>query len=210
MMIGDLAALKVAIDLLHLPSRASHLRSDPLPEGVVMLLRIASGDAVATAQGVQLSGRSPEIVREAAAFYIEQILLFPGASSYRTLGARQNATAAELRRNMALLLTWLHPDGNRSGGRSVFAGRVTRAWEDLKTRERRAVYDKVQLDAGKARARSRNISKHAKGFPPSRLTASQAKKGSGRGNTQQAGLLRRFLLVLIGRMKRKATTSRMK
>ena len=54
MMIGDLTALKVAIHLLHLPSRVSHLRSDPLPEGVVMLLRIASGDAVATAEGARL------------------------------------------------------------------------------------------------------------------------------------------------------------
>jgi hypothetical protein len=210
MMIGDQAALKVAIDLLHLPSRASHLRSDPLPAGVVMLLRIASGDAAATAEGVQLSGRSPEIIRDAAAFYIEQILLFPGASSYRILGASQNATAAEIRRNMACLLTWLHPDVNRSGGRSVFAGRVTRAWEDLKTPERRAVYDRVQLTAGKARARSRNIPKHAKSLPSSRLTASHGKNGSGRGNTQQAGLLRRFLLVLFGRIKRKPTTSRMR
>ena len=152
-MLGHQAALKVAIDLLHLPSRAPHLRLDPLPEGVVMLLRIASGDAVAIANGAQLSGRSPEIVREAAAFYIEQILLFPGASSYRTLGACQNATAAELRRNMALLLTWLHPDGKRSGGRSIFAARVTRAWEDLKTAERRRVYDTLQLAAGKVKRR---------------------------------------------------------
>jgi hypothetical protein len=98
-----------------------------------MLLRIASGDEAATAEGAQLSGRSGEIVHEAAAFFIEQILLFPGASSYRVLGASQNATAGELRRNMALLLTWLHPDVDRSGERSIFAGRVTGAWEDLKT-----------------------------------------------------------------------------
>ena len=50
------------------------------------------------------------MVREASAFFIEQILLGPDADSYRVLGADRNAAAAELRRNMALLLRWLHPD----------------------------------------------------------------------------------------------------
>ena len=149
MMTGDLAALRVAIDLLHLPSRASHLRSAPLPDGVVLLLRIAAGDDTATTEATLQSDRSREIVQEAAAFFIEQILLFPGASSYRALGAGHNASAGELRRNLALLLRWLHPDVNRGGTRSIFAGRVTRAWEDLKTPERRAAYDRAQAAARK-------------------------------------------------------------
>ena len=36
---------------------------------------------------------------------------------------------------------------NGSGDRSLFAGRVTLAWEDLKTAERRAAYD-AQQQAG--------------------------------------------------------------
>ena len=92
----------------------------------------------------QSVGRSRETVREAAAFFIEQILLFPDADSYRVLGARPEATNGELRRNMALLLRWLHPDLDRQGERSVFAARVTRAWNDLKTQERRAAYDRLK------------------------------------------------------------------
>ena len=90
---------------------------------------------------MEAMGRSRETVCEAAAFFIEQILLSPDADSYRVLGARPEATNYELRRNMALLLRWLHPDHDGQGARSVFVGRVTRAWNDLKTQERRAAYD---------------------------------------------------------------------
>ena len=41
---------------------------------------------------------------------------------------------------MALLLRWLHPDIGENSVRSVYAGRVTAAWERLKTAERRQAY----------------------------------------------------------------------
>jgi hypothetical protein len=109
-----------------------------------MLLRIAASDAEATKQATALIGRSRESVHEAAAFFIEQILLYPDADSYRVLGAASEASYMELRRNMALLLRWLHPDLGGHNERSVFAARVTRAWNDLKTQERRAAYDQSQ------------------------------------------------------------------
>ncbi len=43
---------------------------------------------------------------------------------------------------MILLLKWLHPDSGVDQARSVFASRVIRAWEDLKTPGRRAAYDR--------------------------------------------------------------------
>jgi curved DNA-binding protein CbpA len=45
---------------------------------------------------------------------------------------------------MALLLRWLHPDKDKAGERSRFTARVTLAWDDLKTPERRAAYDKTR------------------------------------------------------------------
>ena len=69
-------------------------------------------------------------------------MFYPEADSYRVLGATAEASKSELRRNMALLLRWLHPDHDPQGARSVFANRVTRAWNDLKTQERRAAYDR--------------------------------------------------------------------
>lgn len=151
---GEATAVKVAIDLLHVPSRVRYLRSEPLPDGVLTVLRIAAGDEAVETEAARTVGRPLELVRRAAAFFIEQILLSPDADSYRVLGAERNATAAELRRNMALLLRWLHPDMDRQGVRSMFAGRVTKAWETLKTPERRTAYDR-ETSAREGKVRSR-------------------------------------------------------
>src|SRR5688572_3095919 len=138
----DAAAVKLAIDLMHLPSQARSVRSAPMPEDVLILLRIAAGNEEATRGAAESVGRPQAVVRDAAAFFIEQALLHPGADSYRVLGATPETPYSELRQNMALLLTWLHPDKDRQGERAVFATRVTRAWNDLKTQERRAAYDR--------------------------------------------------------------------
>src|SRR5262245_49513222 len=137
--------LKLAIDLMHLPSQVRSVRSAPLPDDIGILLCIVSGDKKITSQAAESAGRSPAIVREAAVFFIEQILLFPGADSYRVLGSRPEAPYSELRHNMTLLLRWLHPDCDPEQQRTVFSARVTRAWNDLKTRERRAAYDRLRL-----------------------------------------------------------------
>jgi hypothetical protein len=137
----QVAALRLAVELVHMPSRVRAVRTEPLPAGVDVLLQIAAGEDATTDEAAALVDRPRQVIRQAAAFYIEQILLSPEADSYRVLGATTHASASELRRNMALLLRWLHPDKEVNAERSVFAGRVTRAWEDLKTPERRAAYD---------------------------------------------------------------------
>jgi hypothetical protein len=142
-MMSDRMALKIAIDLVHVPSQVRLWRSEPLPDGVQILLRIAAGDDEAECTAVTLTGRSGNMVRQAATFFIEQILFAPDADSYRVLGAGPQASAGELRRNVALLLRWLHPDMDPKGERAIFIGRVTAAWNDLKTPERRAGHDKV-------------------------------------------------------------------
>jgi hypothetical protein len=135
-------ALRIAIDLVHIPSGARMVRSEPLPAGVDTLLRIAAGEEEAESAAIASTGRSRDVIQEAAGFFIEQVLLSLNADSYRVLGANPEATNAELRRNMALLMRWLHPDMDREGRRSMFASRVTLAWNDLKTAERRATYDR--------------------------------------------------------------------
>lgn len=147
-------AVRVALELLHVPSRVRQLRSEPLPDGVSMVLRIAAGEEAALADAAESFGRPPELVRAAAAFFIEQILVSASADSYKILGANEKSSPSELRRNMALLLRWLHPDVDPAGTRSIFAGRVTGAWEDVKTPARRAAYDKRRM-AKEGRLRSR-------------------------------------------------------
>src|SRR5882672_4991890 len=119
-MTGENAALKIALDLVRVPWRVRFLKAEKLPQGVALLLCIAAGDAEAEAAAVGMTDRPRESVHEAATFFIEQILLCPEADSYRVLGASQDADSVELRRNMALLTRWLHPDLDRHGERAVF------------------------------------------------------------------------------------------
>jgi hypothetical protein len=150
---SDAAVVRIALDLLHVPSQVRLQRTLPLPSGVPFLLLLASGDHDATSMAVAETGRSPKEISEAATFFIEQILLCAESDSYRVLGANPDASHTELRRNMALLLSFLHPD--KDGDRSVFAGRVNLAWDDLKTVERRETYDAVQQVAAKAKGERR-------------------------------------------------------
>jgi hypothetical protein len=151
------SALEAALYLMQSPSQVKLIRSRPLPDGVDVLLRIAANDTDTIRQATEWLGRSPKTIRQAAAFFIEQILFFPDADSYRVLGATSEASSGDLRRNMALLLRWLHPDVDRNSERSVFARRVTRAWNDLKTQDRRDAYDcirRVNSSGRKMRAKS--------------------------------------------------------
>ena len=198
-------ALRLAFDLVQVPSQVRLARTAPLPRDVLTLLRIAAGDQETTQHAMIASGRSLPAVREAAGFFIEQMLLFPEADSYRVLGATPEATSNELRRNMALLLRWLHPDLDRHGERKVFATRVTRAWNDLKTPERRAAYDQAlrRTLADKARLRDR---KHARGKRNGSSRGLVPRYGAPRAfgphvhRHNPPGLLRRLLMSLFGAM----------
>lgn len=145
------SAIRVAIDLLQLPSRVHWMRAQPLPDNLEPLLKIASGDVDVKQAIAEQSGRSPELIHKAAVFFIEQILLAPDAGAYRTLGLSPDATYNELRRNLALLLRSIHPD-RMNGDRSLFAYRIIGAWDSLKTPERRANYD-AGLRRGETTAR---------------------------------------------------------
>ena len=200
----DRMALKIAIDLMHVPSQVRLVRSEPLPDGVLMLLRIAAGDEEAEKTAVDLTGRSPAIVRQATRFFIEQILFAPEADSYRALGANPQASPSELRRNVALLLRSLHPDVDHRGERSIFVGRVTTAWNNLKTPERRTAYDAQLLNA---RAHKRSRSKTGKSHSGRQNSATafaggtaQSRFARGASLTRSAakvGFLRRALSVLF-------------
>jgi hypothetical protein len=210
---GQLPALKRAIDLLHFPPQVRSLRSSPLPDGVFDVIRIAAGDSQAIAEAAEKMGRSKKLVREAAAFFVEQVLLHPDADAYRVLGATPHADYDELRRHMALLLRWLHPDSTQQESRAVFAARVTEAWSHLKTEERRTAYDRLHLQAG-TKLRSRYERSHRAKKPMSndkrisrrrlsKLVSNQFHyKNSIYSYTQEeSSLLHRMLMFLVGQDK---------
>jgi hypothetical protein len=157
----DLAAIRAAVALFHLPSSVRHVRAEPLPSGIDHLLRIAAGDADAEGEVAAALDRPPHVVREAAEFFIEQVLFSPESDHYRILGATPSSSNQELRRNMALLMSWLHPDKHPGGDRSVFAARVTGAWDSLRSQERRAEYDAARATA-LASAGARKSKRHSR------------------------------------------------
>lgn len=186
-------AVKVAIELIQLPSRVRHQQSRPLPKGVDLVLRIAAGDERALSEASSAVRRPPTLVRAAAAFFVEQILFCPGADSYRNLGTSRNASADELRRNMALLLRWCHPDADRKGERSIFVAHVTQAWEDLKTPQRRAAYDKARHPQDIKSRTQRMVATQR------RLQRYASRQRFGIWRDERKGLLRRALsLLLVG------------
>ena len=97
----------------------------------------------AARQATRITDRSAEVVRNAAAFFIEQILLAPGR---RQLSRARQATRTDQQQRTpaqyGLLFKWLHPDMSTTAMRPLdVCGRVTLAWDNLKTPERRAAYD---------------------------------------------------------------------
>jgi hypothetical protein len=206
-MMSDRMALKAAIDLVHVPSQVRLSRAEPLPDGVLILLRIAAGDNEAENTAAVLTDRPRHVVRQAATFFIEQILFAPNADSYRVLGANAQASSGELRRNVALLLRWLHPDLDPHGERTIFVGRVTAAWNDLKTPDRRAAYDE-QLRYSHAGSRSRirsaksRFGRHNNGKPSNSGSPSRSRRSRNARvmwGADSVGFFRRALSVLFHR-----------
>lgn len=180
------AALDIAVTLMEHPAAVRQASCLPLPGGVGLLLQVATREPGALRSAQSMTGRSPEALQAAAGFYIEQILFHPQADYYRTLGASTGVPRSELRRNMALLIKWLHPDGREQRAsrsdldRGIFINRVTQAWENLKTEERRAAYDRSLseklTERNRWRSRRRRASSKA-GRPERRRSSVNGKTG---------------------------------
>lgn len=204
----DLTAVRTAIDLLHFPWRVRIVRTQGLPKDVSPLLRVAAGDRKVLRWICEKTDRRKDVIQDAADFYIEQILMAPEADSYRVLGARSEASMADLRRNMAWLLRLSHPDVDREGKYKFLAMRVTNAWEDLKTPDRRAAYDKSRKSARQSRRAEGQHSDAAvvAGRPIERghkIKSSRAKSPSKNGRNG-ANLLQRILRFLLPRARHKS------
>jgi hypothetical protein len=155
---AESSALHAALALLQDPGSVRKYHRAELPSGIRVMLAIVGGNEDAIQQAQQYTGQSRAALQEAAAFFVEQVLLDHDSDSYRVLGGTQSSSYGDLRQNMALLMRWLHPDlqgqGNHAAiDREVFSSRVTWAWEDLKTEERRRAYDRKHPPAARAPGR---------------------------------------------------------
>lgn len=118
-------AFEAASALVGNPSLADLFRRRPLPDGVTEILHVLAD---------RETGQINRDARLKLEFYVQNILLFNGASSYRILGVNPGASRDDMRTNMRLLMLWLHPDA--AGGdvwRTAFAPRVISAWREVST-----------------------------------------------------------------------------
>jgi hypothetical protein len=141
-------ALQKALALARAPLLARPRPDDRLPEGMLTLLKLVAGEEQASAAAQVATGESPQALKEAAAFYLQQVLFAPDASSYRVLGVDSDAADERLREHYRWLARWLHPDRNPDEWEAVYAERVGQAWQNLRTPDRRERYDRAQAEVG--------------------------------------------------------------
>jgi hypothetical protein len=140
-------ALSSALALRRSPRTALPETSGFLPPGVLLLIRIVAGDETAIAEARLASAEPIEVLREASGFYLQQILFAADANSYRVLGVNPGEEDARIREHYRWLARWLHPDRNPDEWEVVYADRVSNAWQNLRTPERRVRYDEALGDA---------------------------------------------------------------
>jgi hypothetical protein len=144
------SALPKALALLRAPRGARLGPGDSLPDGLLLLLRIVAGEEQAMVIAQESTREPIDKIREAAGFYIQQVMFATGSSSYRVLGVDPDAGDERLREHYRWLARWLHPDRNPDKWEVVYAERVNQAWQDLRTPERRLRYDQQLREAQEA------------------------------------------------------------
>lgn len=159
--------LVLAMDLLRAPVLAETMRRQPLlpSEDILILLRIAGGCPETSKLAVGATGAPLEQIRRAVILYLKRVLLFPDADSYRVLGLLPGARHETIREHLRWMMRWLHPDRNREEWEAVYADRVLRAWDDLKTSGRREDYDRRNAVGAASDAGRRQSSLHKRGIP---------------------------------------------
>ena len=149
---GAADCVSLAIAFHQAPGRFSdllHGRAE-LPEGIGRLLRLAGG---AEAEGVNGQAFVPAAeIRQAARFFIEQVLLAHEADHYRVLGVRPDASLDEIKEHHRLLMRVFHPDREgaaEDGWSEAFATRINLAYTALRQPRARADYDAARRQAQK-------------------------------------------------------------
>lgn len=158
-------ALLQALELARVPAFAQDVRLLPLPDDIVVVIRIAGGCEITCAAAEKQVNEPRAVIREAAAFYLKTALFSPEADSYRILGGSPAASREELRENFYWLMKWVHPD-TCEGWDSVFAGRVLDAWSDVKDSGRRESYDRrLHRSRNGGPAGGRHVEWRSRSFP---------------------------------------------
>jgi hypothetical protein len=155
-------AVFLALDLVRNPSLAGVMRRHRLPNNVLLVIRVAAGSIDALAQAESATGKGRKELRRAAKFYIQQVLWNDGGDCYRALGVTPDAPQKELVEHLRWLMKWLHPDRGASELNKLYATRVLKAWDQLKTADRRARYDSSRTSGSRSVGKRRTPRRRSK------------------------------------------------
>lgn len=124
------AAIDQALLLHKQPGFATAFQQTALPDGMAVLIRLASDEGNRRKDMAQLLECEESHLQKAAADYLLTVCLFPGSDDVRALGLNSSADLSAAKEHHRLLLKWLHPD--RSPENKAYAERVNQAWAALK------------------------------------------------------------------------------
>jgi hypothetical protein len=124
------AAIDQALLLHKQPGFATAFQQTALPDGMPVLIRLASDEGSRRKDMAHLFECEESHLQKVAADYLLTVCLFPGSDDLRALGLNPSADLSAAKEHHRLLLKWLHPD--RSPENQAYAERVNQAWSALK------------------------------------------------------------------------------
>ena len=110
----EYAAILDAVAIFRQPMLARKMTASALPEGMIVVLRIAAeGDEPARLLANQIAA-TPKELHEACLFYLRTVVFHQHASDTRLLALLEPVTMTELRNHKRMIFKWLHPDRNHN------------------------------------------------------------------------------------------------
>lgn len=124
-------AIEIALEIYRKPAQARTLHRHAVPSGMLNVIKVAAGtdEEIKALVDDKTAGSMP--VKEAAVFYLQQVLMNADGDDFRQLGLRRGASLQDVKDHKRWLLKWLHPDRNGSPWEQVLFGRVKAAADRL-------------------------------------------------------------------------------
>lgn len=171
---------QLALNFYRAPTQFGDLldSSQPVPEGVADLLKFLSGSdterKAVLSKHASMSGDGELI--DAISYFVEEVLLVPGADYYSLMGLQPDASAEQVRDHYQMLISLFYQEEqdaivNWSESASM---RINQAYSVLRDAEKRRVYDDKLLASGRRFTR----------FDPAGYKKVERKRGGKRGASQ--------------------------
>ncbi|MBG1233223.1 J domain-containing protein [Aestuariivirga litoralis] len=174
-------SIDLALAAYQQPARLRLLQSQAAGPDILMLIKIAAGDAEATTHWAAHYAIPEATLLEASVFYLRSMIAAAGSDPYKLLCLKPGATLEDVNIHKRWLLRWLHPDRNGSAWESGLFTRVATAARTLERHlktepgaapivttsvERKPVFDhKRARFTHMQRMQQRSTARHTADFP---------------------------------------------